>query len=149
MQLLWLTRYEGYMKAVCRGVRDDEPSCIEQAARFFDCMLPKNSVIVPMPGHMGRADRMLDVAKAVKRLRPDVEVLDVLRCDPHPSSYDMKKNGLAPCPVRMWHENFAYDGDSRRPKFIIDNVICTGITAAAATAALDWPVLVLCKSTWR
>lgn len=137
---------------LCQGIRNGDEQCIKQSAKFFDAMLPPNSVIVPMPGHMGKATTMLRVAKEIVKLRPDIEMFDVLKCFPHESNYSQKKNyGIIPKPITMVCDDFKWilpDGEPR-PTFIIDNVVVTGVTAQAAINALRWPVLCLCKDMWR
>ena len=152
--IIWLARYEGYFKMLCQGIRNGDEQCIKQSAKFFDAMLPQDSVIVPMPGHNGKATTMLQVAEEIVKLRPDIEILDVLRCVPHESNYSQKKDyGFIPKPITMVCDDFAWrlpDPDGKpRQKFIIDNVVVTGVTAQAAMNALCWPVLCLCKDMWR
>ena len=152
--IIWLARYEGYFKMLCQGIRNGDEQCIKQSAKFFDAMLPQDSVIVPMPGHNGKATTMLQVAEEIVKLRPDIEILDVLRCVPHESNYSQKKDyGFIPKPITMVCDDFVWrlpDPDGKpRQKFIIDNVVVTGVTAQAAMNALCWPVLCLCKDMWR
>lgn len=152
-RIIWLARYEGYFRMLCQGIRNGDEQCIKQSAKFFDAMLPSNSVIVPMPGHKGKATTMLQVAEEIVKLRPDIEMFDVLRCVPHESNYAQKKDyGFIPKPITMVCNDFVLrvspDGKPRQT-FIIDNVVVTGVTAQAAMDALRWPVLCLCKDMWR
>ena len=152
-RIIWLARYEGYFRMLCKGIGNGDEQCIKQSAKFFDAMLPQDSVIVPMPGHKGKATTMLQVAEEIVKLRPDIEILDVLRCVPHESNYAQKKDyGFIPKPITMVCNDFvlraASDGKPKS-KFIIDNVVVTGVTAQAAMNALRWPVLCLCKDMWR
>ena len=150
-RIIWLARYEGYFRMLCQGIRNGDEQCIKQSAKFFDAMLPQNSVIVPMPGHKGKATTMLQVAEEIVKLRPDIEMFDVLRCVPHESNYAQKKYyGFIPKPITMVCDDFVRrlpDGKPRQ-RFIIDNVVVTGVTAQAAMDALRWPVLCLCKDMW-
>ena len=147
--ITWFGRYEGYLRMIARGVRDNNPSCIECAAKLFDLMLPKNAVVAPMPSHIGCAAQMLSVANELYRRRPDVVVCDLIRCDPHPGSYAQKKDRITPGPIRMFitPEFHEYSGFRM---FILDNVICTGATASAALEVLpNATVLALAMSSWR
>lgn len=151
-RIIWLARYEGFFRMLCQGIRNGDEHCIKQSAKFFDAMLPQNSAIVPMPGHKGKATTMLQVAEEIVKLRPDIEMFDVLRCVPHESNYVQKKDyGFIPKPITMVCDDFVWrlpDGKPRQT-FIIDNVVVTGVTAQAAMDALRWPVLCLCKDMWR
>ena len=44
-RITWFGRYEGYLRMIARGVRDNNPSCIECAAKLFDLMLPDATVV--------------------------------------------------------------------------------------------------------
>jgi len=126
-RLIWFGRYEGWLRHLARGVRDMDGECLKKAARLFDIMLPDNTTVVPMPSHNGRADAMLKVAIATGR-----RVADCLSCDPHESNYSQKQDGYTPHEIRMRVEGAKPTGDV----FVIDNVIASGVTAAAALAAL-------------
>ena len=147
--IIWFGRYEGYLRRIARGVRDNNPMCIECAAKLFDLMLPEASAVAPMPSHIGCAVQMLSVANELHRRRPDVVVCDLLRCDPHPGSCAQKKDRITPGPIRMFitPEFREYSG---LRFFILDNVICTGVTASAALEVLpDATVVALAMSSWR
>ena len=142
-RLMWFGRYEGWLRQLARGVREKDAECIGKAAGLFDLMLPKNAVVVPMPSHTGQADAMLAVAKETGR-----RVVDCLRCVAHESNYTQKKHGFTPEEIKMWTfggEKLPNDG-----VFVIDNVICSGVTAAAALSALpNAHVCALAYSTFR
>ena len=147
--ITWFGRYEGYLRMIARGVRDNNPMFIECAAKLFDMILPEGSAVAPMPSHIGCAVQMLSVANELHRRRPDIVVCDLLRCDPHPSSYAQKKYRITPDPIRMFitPEFREYSG---LRMFILDNVICTGVTASAALEVLpDATVVALAMSSWR
>ena len=147
--ITWFGRYEGYLRTIARGVRDNNPSCIECAAKVFDLMLPKGAVVAPMPSHIGCAVQMLSVANELYRRRPDVVVCDLLRCDPHPGSYAQKKDRITPDPIRMFITPEFHEYSGLR-MFILDNVICTGVTASAALEVLpNSTVVALAMSSWR
>lgn len=44
--ITWFGRYEGYLRTISRGVRDNNPKCIECAAKLFDLMLPEGALDV-------------------------------------------------------------------------------------------------------
>lgn len=148
--IVWFGRYEGWLRWLCRGVRDGDPDCIDKAARLFALMLPDRCFVVPMPSHTGRADAMLRVARGVLgdgRMRI---MCDFLSCRPHEPSYAQKKAGWIPDRIVMTAER-ALTG---APVYIIDNVVCTGVTAAAALEAfrakgVEAKVCTLARAVWR
>ena len=150
--ITWFGRYEGYLRTIARGVRDNNPKCIECAAKFFDLMLPEGAKIVPMPGHFGTPVQMLSVARQLKKRRNDILVVDFLRCDPHESNYSQKKR-TTPAPIKMFFDEEELCGECVNRgagMFVIDNVICTGVTASAALEVLpDATVVALAMSSWR
>ena len=150
--ITWFGRYEGYLRTIARGVRDNNPKCIECAAKLFDLMLPEGARVIPMPGHCGSARQMLSVVKKLAERRNDITVYDILKCEPHEANYSQKKYTI-PAPIKMFLgrkdldvECVNYGADM----FVIDNVICTGVTASAALEVLpDATVVALAMSSWR
>ena len=61
-KIIWLARYEGFFRYICRGIRNDDESCMKQSAQFYAAMIPRNAIVVPMPGHEGMAKQMLFIA---------------------------------------------------------------------------------------
>ena len=154
--ITWFGRYEGYLRTIARGVRDNNPKCIECAAKLFDLMLPEGAKVVPMPSHFGTSVQMLSVARQLKKRRKDIRVLDFLRCEPHEANYSQKKY-TTPDPIKMYVDLDSVPGDinpddypNGADMFVIDNVICTGVTAGAALEVLpDATVVALAMSSWR
>lgn len=155
--MLWFGRYEGWLRMLARGVRNNDKECIMKAAGLFDLMLPDKCIVVPMPSHTGVVSYMGAVADAMpfgKRV-----VMPTLTCDPHESSYSAKKAGLAPVPFSMRFDarqlNMAPSAYLNVGIYVIDNVICSGTTASAALRAiqdasgLDATVCALAYSPWR
>ena len=153
----WFGRYEGWLRLLAHGVKDGDADCIRKAARLFDLMLPDVCVVIPMPSHNGRAEKMMDVAKAIPgrgRFR-----VAALFSEPHERSYDVKKDGLVPAPFKTWCDpallRAAPEDAVRGGLFVIDNVLCTGATAGSALAAMDRAgrgparVCALAACSWR
>lgn len=137
-------RHAGLLREIAHGVKDGSAKYADMAAILFDQMLPPDCVIVPMPGHRGRADTMLDVALRISAMSGRA-VLDALACVPHESSYAQKARGLAPAPIAML-ARFAVHGRVA----IIDNCIASGATASAALAVIpNASVYALTISNWR
>ena len=145
--ITWFGRYEGYLRTIARGVRDNNPKCIECAAKLFDLMLPYGARVIPMPGHHGRACQMLSVVRKLVEMRNDITAYDILKCAPHEANYSQKEY-TTPNPIKMHLSipiNFNGVG-----VFVLDNVICTGVTASAALEVLpNATVVALAMSSWR
>lgn len=155
-RIIWFGRYEGWLRLLAKGVKAGDAQCWEKAARLFDLMLPNRCVVVPMPSHDGTPGYMSSVSAALPGNR---YVAHALRCDPHESSYDIKKSGGIPRPFNAWFNKTclrrAPEEDRKGGIYVIDNVICTGITAGAALLAVKLAtgreaiVCTLAYSTWR
>lgn len=145
--ITWFGRYEGYIRMIARGVRDNNPKCIECAAKLFDLMLPEGATVIPMPGHHGSACQMLSVVRKLVERRGDITAYDILKCDPHEANYSQKKY-TTPAPIKMRLSTEINFDDAG--VFILDNVICTGVTASAALEVLpEATVVALAMSSWR
>ena len=84
--------------------------------------------------------------KLVER-RGDITAYNILKCKPHEANYSQKKY-TTPEPIKMYLST-AINLDSAGV-FILDNVICTGVTASAALEVLpDATVVALAMSSWR
>lgn len=150
--ITWFGRYEGYLRTIARGVRDNNPKCIECAAKLFDLMLPEGAVVIPMPGHNGSACQMLSVVRKIVERRGDITAYDILKCEPHEANYSQKKYAT-PAPIKMFLDRKDLDVECVNygaDMFVLDNVICTGLTASAALEVLpDATVVALAMSSWR
>lgn len=143
-RIAYIGRHAGLLREIAHGVKDGSAKYADMAAILFDQMLPPDCVIVPMPGHRGRADTMLDVALRISAMSGRA-VLDALACVPHESSYAQKARGVEPSPIAM-RARFAVHGKVA----IIDNCIASGVTASAALDAI--PTARVCAITinnWR
>lgn len=148
--IIWFGRYEGWLRMLAHGVKDYDEECIRKAAKLFDLMLPDGCVVVPMPSHTGVSMQMLAVANAMPGNR---HVVDTLRCDPHESCYTQKKDGFTPAPFGMWCKSWMLPKGCGEV-YVIDNVICTGVTAGAAIRAFNAAevkakVCAIAYSPWR
>ena len=138
-------RHAGLLREIAHGVKNGSAKYADMAAILFDQMLPPDCVIVPMPGHRGRADAMLDVALRISAMSGRA-VIDALTCVPHESSYEQKRRGLKPAPIIMQTNTIL-----RGRICIIDNCVASGATASAALDAI--PTACVCALTignnWR
>lgn len=136
--IMWFGRYEGWLRWLCHGVKNYDTECIVKAVKLFDLMLPDACRVVPMPPHTGGSGVMHQVCigLTIKRSRNKLTntiYSPVLECEPHESNYIQKKEGRTPQSFKMECVNYKDDG---LPVFILDNVISSGVTAAAALAAM-------------
>lgn len=140
-KLWWFGRYEGWLRWLCKGVQMGDKECIIKSAKLFDLMLPDECVVIPMPGHRGVSIQMEKVCHELFKLNRNREWVDCLYCDPHEPNYLQKKSGT-PQPISMGVRMFYDDIEGDRDKFIIDDVIASGVTAIAALAAI--PEAIVC-----
>ena len=147
-RVVWLARYEGFFRHICRGIRNGDEACMKQSAQFYAAMIPRNAIVVPMPGHEGMAKQMLFIAYEIGKLRDDIMIRDVLKSQPHTSNHDQKMCGRVPLPIRM--ECNCDNPFANKPIVVIDNVVVSGVTAQAALDALPSAIVFcLCKDMWR
>lgn len=130
-KMIWFGRYEGWLRWLCKGVQAGDKECIKKSAKLFDLMLPDECVVIPMPGHQGFATRMADVCHELQKLNRDRWWYDCLYSNIHEPNYLQKKNGT-PSPIKMSVRAMYYAISEDRQKFVIDNVIASGVTASAA-----------------
>lgn len=135
-KLWWFGRYEGWLRWLCKGVQMGDRECIIKSAKLFDLMLPSECVIIPMPSHLGYAIHMADVCRELLKLNHNREWVDCLHSNVHESNYLQKKNGGTPQPISMGVRMCYEDIEGDRDKFILDNVIASGVTASAALEAI-------------
>lgn len=134
-RMIWFGRYEGWLRWLCKGVKDGDSDCIKKSAKLFDLMLPDECVVIPMPGHLGSAKQMLNIGEELAKLNPCRVLCDCLYSDPHEPNYLQKKDGT-PMSISMGVRIFYDDIEGDNDKFIIDNVIASGVTASAALKAI-------------
>lgn len=113
---------------------------------YASCLPPK-CILIPVPGHRGDAEANLDLCNALKNaagISRDVRRIDALRCDPHESLCEAKRQGkdTAGIDINM-HINTEETSqedlqmlDKTFQIVLVDNVMDTGRTLRAAAAAL-------------
>jgi len=107
---------------------------IIRAAREMVQYIPTNAVLVPMPSHTGRATYTKDLCRMIAR-ETAAEVCDYLRGSERETLYSLKKQGRKPTPKKLgFYLSQPLPTDKR--VIIIDNVVATGTTAAAAVRAI-------------
>lgn len=134
-RMIWFGRYEGWLRWLCKGIQAGDTECIKKSAKLFDTILPNECVVIPMPGHAGFAVQMADVCGELYKLNKHRSWCDCLYCNPHIPNYVQKKDG-APDPIVMGVRACYEDIEGDEQKFILDNVIASGVTASAALKAI-------------
>ena len=126
--------YDGINQWVAHKLKDGDHDTIDYAARQIAKLLPLDAILVPIPGHHGRAIETLQLAKAISSYT-HLPFVDVLRCRERESQYEAKKRGQT---LSAEYMGFYKQKNlpTNRPPYIIDNVVDTGTTAKAAIKAL-------------
>ena len=112
---------------------------IYKAAAEMVKYIPTNAVLVPMPSHTGRATYTLELCKRIAR-ETAAEVCDYLKGTPRETLYSLKKQGRKPTPKKLGFY-LSQPIPSGKRVIIIDNVVATGTTAAAAVRAIGGGVV--------
>lgn len=112
--------------------------------------LPKKCILIPVPGHFGRASHTRDLCNCLQKaagISKDVRIIDALLCESHPSLCEMKRAGKSTddIEIRMsinLDETSRYDLSRLSETFtlvLVDNVLDTGKTLTAAADAVGTP----------
>ena len=145
LDVLSTSEYES-ARILAHGVKDGDMASIKAATQPMSAMLsllgePQSYVLVPIPGHEGKANYTLAMAKEISEAT-GIEVRDSLVADPHEKLYDIKKKegiaSLRPMDFRLTEEL----PDGKMPIFV-DNVLDTGTTAMSALNAVGKPSMMI------
>ncbi len=112
---------------------------IYKAAAEMVKYIPTNAVLVPMPSHTGRATYTLELCKRIAR-ETAAEVCDYLKGKERETLYNLKKQGRHILPAKLGFY-LSQPIPSGKRVIIIDNVVATGTTAAAAVRAIGGGVV--------
>ena len=112
---------------------------IIRAAREMVQYIPTNAVLVPMPSHTGRATYTKDLCRLIAR-DTAAEVCDYLRGKERETLYNLKKQGRHILPAKLGFY-LSQPLPAGKRVIIIDNVVATGTTAAAAVRAIGGGVV--------
>ena len=126
--------YEGINQWVAHKLKEGDIDANDYAARQMAKLLPKNAVLVPIPGHFGKADQTMHIARAIASYTR-LPVVDALRGRERESQYSAKYKGTPLTEEQMGFRKIASLPSGRVP-YLIDNVVDTGTTAKAAVKAL-------------
>ena len=128
--------YSDNRNVVCHAMKGGAHSAILQAAEEMSVLIKevaKDSVLVPVPSHLGYATYTLVLAKEIAK-RTGIGVADVLKGERRKSLYEMKASGeVVPSDFLKMY----VDGPLPTERIIlVDNVYATGQTARAAVEAV-------------
>ena len=127
----------------CHAIKDGEMTAMRRQAARLEAFVPNGTILIPVPGHRGRADTMRSFAKEIRRKCIQngkvVFTSDLLRAEPHESLCLLKKDGHHPQSGEihiMWRWNGAQKlikaaSDAGFKILLVDNVVDTGVTATA------------------
>lgn len=112
---------------------EEYKNAVEQVADYFvkQNIFDSKSILIPAPQHTGKAEYTWNIAAAISR-QTYCSIADVLKCKPHETLYEQKKNGKEP-DVEFYLEN-ADDStiklwkESGYKVYLLDNNISTGLT---------------------
>ena len=120
------------VKELDRG-SDEYKAAIEKMADYISNKIVKSNstYLIPAPNHSGNAEYTYDLARAVA-LKTGATLFDCLKCEPHETLYQQKKNGEDPS-VKLYltEEGKAWverTKDKKQFVYLVDNNISTGIT---------------------
>ena len=132
--------YDGINQWVAHKLKDGDNDAIDYAARQIAKLLPQNAVLVPIPGHHGKAEQTMQLARAISSYT-HLPIVDALRGIERDSQYDAKKRGQTLSGENMGFYRQKSLSTNRIP-YIIDNVVDTGNTAKAAVKALGCGIVI-------
>ncbi len=122
---------------------EEYKDAIEQMADYFvkQGIFNEKSILVPAPQHTGKAEYTWHLAAAISQ-KTNSPIADILRCKPHETLYEQKKNGIEP-DVEFYLENAKGVKDlenlfdettmefwkrNKDKVYLLDNNISTGLT---------------------
>lgn len=119
-------------RELCHRLKSGDSLAIQEAASIISSELafPEDSILVPMPSHLGYATDMISLAECISRMT-GIPFLDAFQGNSRHSVYVAKKHGQILTAEELGFRLKADIPDGLRP-LILDNVIATGLTAYAA-----------------
>lgn len=127
-------KYAGELRKLAHGMKRGDMKSMLIGADMMSPLIPQNAVIVPMPNHEGKPIRTMLLGYCISGVRDDVDVVPALLANPHEGSYHDKK--IHKRPNVTMHRDESVTIPEGRPVVVIDNVIASGATWAAAQKVL-------------
>ena len=132
--------YEGDNRDIARQMKIGDKSALDCAARTMIPLIPRGSVLVPIPGHEGTAKQTLQLCKAISSFT-GLQVADVLRGNSRESNYVAKHEGKGLTERDMGFRKVSPLPEGKTPVYV-DNVVDTATTAKAAYHAVGSGIVV-------
>ena len=131
----WMSMSNSYYHTVgvrktCHDVKQNENQMLRNNAikRIAEDLISRDivqsgDILIPAPQHNGSAEYTKDIARIISK-KTGAVVADILKCIPHPSLYEQKKEG------GKTELSLYLDGKIPLGKnlYFIDNVISSGMT---------------------
>lgn len=133
--------YPHSLRKLSKDVKKNDCTAIALAALLLSHIITPNAVIIPLPQSSGRAEYTLELAKTIRIIRQDCEVVDILSGTPRKKLYEIKKSRTSLKGVKTGmkvNENTdCIDTLQNNPNiYFLDNVVNTGFTFSRARKAL-------------
>ena len=131
--------YEGINQWVAHKLKEGDAEVFDYAARQMAKLLPKNAVLVPIPGRHGTPDQTMRLCRDIASYT-HLPIIDALRGNDRESQYEAKYKGRSLTEEQLGFNKVTSLPSDRVP-YLIDNVVDTGTTAKAAVKALGGGVV--------
>lgn len=118
------------IRELAKGVKQGDKEAIHKAAQLMAPMVEPGDVLVPVPGHTGKAVQMLSLSRELARLT-GAKLADVMEGNLRESSYNLKLKGVVHQASEMRFRLTGQIPQGRRV-WLVDNVVASGNTASAA-----------------
>ena len=122
--------YEGNNREIAKRMKVGETEALDCAALTMIPLIPRHSVLVPIPGHEGKAKQTLQLCKAISSYT-GIPVADVLQGKSRESNYDAKHEGKGLTEKDMGFRKVSQLPEGKIPVYV-DNVVDTATTTKAA-----------------
>jgi predicted amidophosphoribosyltransferase len=131
--VLYVREYHEFdVREITHRLKAGDKNALRLAALEMEPLVPRNCVLVPVPGHLGYPKATKDLAELLTTLT-GCPTRDIIRGNERPSWCFLKKKGLI-----LTDEDFGFqimEGVSK-PILLIDNVYATGTTYRAIRRVL-------------
>ena len=131
--------YEGINQWVAHKLKEGDAEVFDYAARQMAKLLPKNALLVPIPGRHGTPDQTMRLCRDIASYT-HLPIIDALRGNDRESQYEAKYKGRSLTEEQLGLNKVTSLPSDRVP-YLIDNVVDTGTTAKAAVKALGGGVV--------
>ena len=131
--------YEGINQWVAHKLKEGDAEVFDYAARQMAKLLPKNAVLVPIPGRHGTPDQTMRLCRDIASYT-HLPIIDALRGNDRESQYEAKYKGRSLTEEQLGFNKVTSLPSDRVP-YLIDNVVDTGTTAKVAVKALGGGVV--------